>query len=878
MAFDIRKGINLGNFLTKYHDIDIANELPSFQEFVEAIVVVPLKEYQKHRLSPKLKYRDADYKRFLRLLIVNLLKDQSQNVLISKLPPLKLDNYLNYKLKSNFTKSSFYMVSELESENWKRIFELLGSNNFADLLINNQGFKQKGKAQVQFFGDNVSYVHRTIEINKNYITKRSLLQNLNKTQVFWNYQLLRTNELELCKEIFDSPIKAKRFNKIKNILKSILRNDEKCRYNMLYKDALVKQKEIDYENISNNASSSEEIFSIIFLVLGKLLPLDAWGGEINKKIIRHKVVEYMNLDPNGTLNVHEITKNLHLKDFVWLGGLKGSSKQDFEIRSVLLKKYITWIFGTLLKKIVKAFWYTTETTSGEILFFPRHTWYKISTLWLEKYAEDNFIRTNLLGDEKYNYGRLKLVPKKNSFRLICVPIKRSANVLTAQLNEAEQERQKIEYNVYRANTLRPVRLILIHKLNQKIQNDIRYSTTASSTKYVANRIIEFKSNLLEQYSGKIPKLHMIKFDMKECYDRMDQKKLIEKVIGLFKNDSFEQKYYYTQYYRCDSLLRINKIKYKVDDDIHKLNMLSPNFDELQKGAWSDKGKTMVFTRSKVLEECIQQIFGAKGFTVDKTSSELKFYRRKQGIFQGFSLSSIFCDILYSSMVAENFKFLWQNESTEPFLFTRMVDDFLFLTPSKDLYAKVLNVVNGDQLEKYGAYVNQEKSQFIDQDDEDVSIPKTFQFVGLEIELETLNFIKDYKDLGVLPTTNYRTFKTLLTFLKNTYRVRLHNYIIKRELDSKSSVFQNVGNLLELVLSSFKSSFKRINAIDQFVVVKFCDFLMDIIDETLRKFMIVNKSTEDVDELFGSLKHNLLENLSGVQFSEIVEFLKQLETD
>ncbi|KAI5951479.1 EST2 [Candida jiufengensis] len=876
MSHNLVNGITLGKYLSKFHNVSIEDELPTFKEYMSRVLILPLKKFETHLLSSKLKFRDQSYKKFLRLLAINLIKEQSQNILISGLPRIKVNTYFN-NAKYNFTKSSFFMISELESDHWERIYQILGSGKFSDLLINCKGFLRKDKGYVQFFGDSISYTPREGAVEHNSIQKRSLLQKLNKRQSYWNFKLLNVSEVELCKEIFGSSIKGKRYNKIIYILKHIIRNDDKCRYNLMYRSMLC-ETDINFKDVSKNANSLQDIFSFIFSILGKILTIEAWGGEKNKKIIRKRIVDYIKLDSNGCLNIHEIMKDLQLKDFTWLGTTSNiTSKQDFEIRKNLLKQYITWLFDSLLKKIVKAFWYITESTSGEILFFPRHVWHKISTLWLENYAKDNFIKTTLVGNEKYNYGKLKLVPKKNSFRLICVPVKRSTRLLTEKLSEYEQERQRIEFNVFKANTLRPIRLILIQKLNSKIETDVRFSVTATSNRVVANRMVDFRSRLLSLYDGKIPKLYMIKFDMKECYDRMNQKKLIEKVIGLFKDDPYQHKYYFKSFYKSDALLRIEKTKYKVETEFHKLNILSEDFDKLNKGIWSDKGKTLFFTRAQIIDECIQQIFGAKGFIEGTKSPDFKFYRRKQGIFQGFILSSIFCDILYSSMVADTFKFLWESELKEPFFFTRMVDDFLFLSTNKELYDKVSEIVNGQQLEKYGAFVNHEKTQQINHKEE-ANLDQTFQFVGLEIELSTLNFNKNYKDLGVLPTTRYRTFKTLLTFLRSSYCVRLHEYILKKDSDFIDSILSNINNLLEFTISSFKEAFKGINKIDQFNIANFCKFLVEIINETIKKYMIVNRTVENLDDLYDGLKECLIECLHEAQYVDVLKYLDSLELE
>ncbi|KAG5417536.1 EST2 [Candida metapsilosis] len=844
-------------------------EPSTFNEFLSSVKVVPLDNEYKHRISSKLKFR-KDYKKYVKSLVAELLRSESDNVLISGLP--KLHQIKFQKASSNLIYTSF-VINELHTYNWKRVFEILGSERMTDLLTNWKGFIKKEARLIQIFGDRITYGQKDVTDVSNLIRKSLVFHHSQSRPRYWEFTLINSEPDQLMGEIFGENTKAKRFKRVRFLLKTIIEHDKACRYQLLYQSMLIGQRPINPHKICSNASTFQEVIRFVFVILGKLLSLEAWGGQENKTIIRKRVEEFLKLDSRGALQVHDIVKGLRLNDFHWLGTTsKVTSKQDFEIRQKLLQQYVHWLFSTIVRNIIRSFWFVAESADGEVFYFPRHIWHKISYLWLEMYSGDNLIKSGLTGQEKYNYGMLKLIPKKDTFRLICVPAKRSPTLLDSKLSADEQREQDIKFNIYRANVLRPVRLILQTNLAERRNIDPCYSTTASSTHQIAERILAFKADLSQKFPT-MPKLYFVKFDMKECYDRMNQKKLIEKVISLFRDDKSDTKFYFRSVGKMRLNLKQQSFKHLASSNLADLDILSDETPGGNNSILVDSGKTMYLTRKEVITECIQQIFGAKCYIPDRKTQSLKFFRRKQGVFQGFSLSSIFCDILYSALVAEHFRFLWESDS--PFFLTRLVDDFLFITPDVDQYTKVLEIISDGRLETYGAYVNKDKTQIVDH----ASSTSVLQFVGLEIEVDNLNVTTNYSRFGSLSTSNYRTFKDLLQYLKIAYTARLHDYMLSCEKNSETTVLKNISNLLSFILSSFNRSFQRISHIDVFIPDQFIKFLWNILFLTLRKFENCNHNSDFSDELLDSLMTTISAVLShGPQYKVIVDKLKQLSLD
>ncbi|KAI5957997.1 EST2 [Candida theae] len=837
----------------------------SFHKFLSSVRIVPSDNPYKHGMSSKMKFR-KDYNKYIKSLVVELLKTGSDNVLVSGLPKLHTSSFKSVGANSIYTS---FMVNELHMYNWKRVFDILGSERMTDLLINWKGFIERDGRLLQIFGDRITYTKTATTDLSKVIRKSSLFHHSQSRPRYWEFTLLKQDLDELMREIFGENTKAKRFKRIRYLVRTIIENDKACKYHLIYRQLLLSGKSINPHKICSNASSFGEVIQFIFVILGKLLSLEAWGGQANKAIIRNRVEEFLKLESLGIMHVHDIQKGLHLNHYQWLGtSPKVTSKQDFEIRKKLLEKYIYWLFSKVVIGVVRSFWYVTQSTDGEMYYFPRHVWHKTSHLWLERYSRDNFVQTVLTGQESYNYGMLKLIPKRNTFRVICAPSKRSPYLLNTKLTPEAQREQDIKFNTYRANVLRPVRLILQTKFNKRSQIDSCYSATASSTQQIANRILNFKSELLQKHSC-IPKLYFIKFDMKECYDRMNQKRLIEKVISLFRDDKSDTKYYCRTIGKMRLNLRQQAQKHVASSDLADFDLLSNNQIGNNKSIMVDTGKTVYLTRKEIVDECIQQIFGAKCYIPDRKTQSLKFYRRTQGVFQGFTLSSIFCDILYSAMVAENFRFLWESDS--PFFFTRLVDDFLFISPDVEQYNKVLEVISGDRLQKYGAFVNYEKTHLIDY----ASETTTLDFVGLQIEVDTLSLTTNYSQFGNLSTGNYRTFSDLLRYLKIAYTTRLQEYMLDCARNSFAQVVRNVSNLIEFILGSFNRAFQKTSGTDTFNANNFIKYLWTLITLTLNKFENCNPNSDHLDDMLDNILSTIAETLAhGSQYKEVIRKLRE----
>lgn len=867
----------------KDNSSDQSVQLPSFINYLKSVNLI---EITKPNKLPRIT-SDTSYQDFINNLITELVLRKSQNVLVSGYKSTIEDSKVALpcvNLDGNF------LPTNLNDSNWHRVFTLLGSEKFLNLLINHKGFlKHKNGQQIQIFGDITSYAKpaakAVLPIPK-WIYKFDVLYQ-SRNPRYRNYEIIRTNVQEVLAEIVspstknpnsENPAVKKRFRGIKNVVSRIILNDKKCRYDLIYNKYLLLSDTRKLKTMIDYSTKFNRVVEVVLIIMGKLLPLDAWGGTENKKVIQDRIVDFLRLGANERLHLDDVLSGIKLLKFKWLGvGNNISSQQDFQIRKRLLEGYINWVFISLVKNIVRAFWYVTELSNMDrlkLFYFTHSIWNELSLNWITKYAKGNLVQVESPESKgQFTNGKIKLIPKRGGFRVICVPLKQSLYSFNNKRNFALKQKEKWDYIFYQKYTLLPVRQVLQLKLNALRKSDMGHRSSVNSTNEVADRILTFRNDLLKK-NKTLPVLYMIKFDMKECYDRLNQNALKESIAGIFKEDNENTTYHVREYGTLDEFLKLKRVRTLIETEVQNFNIIMNSKDEDEAGSRSygtkvDKVKTLSISKNKIIEVCHSQIEDATCLVKNK-EGQYDLFKRKRGVFQGFSLLGIFCDILYSTMVLKEFKFLW--EATEDNLLLRLVDDFIFITSNKDTLKKVKDKISSNELQKYGAFVNHEKTVEINGE---AGSSNKMTFVGLDINCLTLDVKKDSSQFS-RPTCKFRSFKALFSNLKQFYCSNLSEFLLDFSSNSLETIRENVDAILKLTFEAIQTSFATISKQDSFERYRFMKFLHVIIETTIEKFARVNGSMEGVEYLLTCIKITITKSLAFMATKqEIIEWLYTL---
>uniref|UniRef100_F6QIF4 Telomerase reverse transcriptase n=1 Tax=Ciona intestinalis TaxID=7719 RepID=F6QIF4_CIOIN len=151
----------------------------------------------------------------------------------------------------------------------------------------------------------------------------------------------------------------------------------------------------------------------------------------------------------------------------------------------------------------------------------------------------------------------------------------------------------------------------------------------------------------------------------------------------------------------------------------------------------------------------------------------KKFVKLHGIPQGWELSNLLCDIFYGHMEQQHLINALGPIDNEPHLILRYVDDYLFVTTSRDKAIAFLKLMHSDDFKEYGFIVNTKKTctnfaSYCSQQLEDLQEQDTFPWFGYLFPACLNMGRKQLKQTG---THNFGGVSVDLSAYQSTKRIR-----------------------------------------------------------------------------------------------------------
>lgn len=803
----MENGETLGNYIQnafpEKHPCLENPDLPiSFQWFLKSIIIL---ESTEENLKISVNYLANQYPEFIDLVIKYLIDGKSSNVLANGYSQPSSNGWNSHTLNS--TRS--FPVNEIKKPNWHRVYAIIGKENFTHLLLCTRGFLMLGSNTfLQLFGSpslfKTNHKSSTFEISKlKSLYHQKAVQGISKVFFEDNFHdLLSLNA---------NPEFPKLLSAWKN-------NDKNCKYSFIFK-SIVKQN-IPHKEVLKNATKIGFVVKFVLTICGKLFPMQTWGNEKNKKLFLKLILTYLRSPANLRICLQSSLIDFDHEQITW----------SINVETTLL--VMLWILKNVVSRIVSSYWYTTNlTASGEnVYYFEHNIWNKLTKSWFEEYLNKYLTIADCSEslDEvinNYNYGYLRLIPKVNSFRLILVP----AKVLYSMRKEPVCNESKFGY-IAAKESIDFIRLLL-----SKMCSDFGAFPYNSTVNEVVNDINDYKLSVCSRIGCQKPKYYILKFDMKESYDRLNSTLLLEIIDRLFANVEddfiFSLRNFSTS---PDYDLRLRKLHLEIHDQNYIANIHGMDFGT--RCVLIDRAKTLKFTKEQVLAICREHILNTSAIL----SGFPNILKRKVGVFQGCPLLSTFCNILYTLMMNEQFANLVNSESR----CFRVADDFLLITSDLRVYTNIRELTKGTKLHKYGAFVNKAKT-FLSVE----SSAKVFSFLGLRIDVGTLDIYKDFKESSVphVCSDEYLCSYLVKACIKGIERsfIDLKFSSFKCVTDNITAAFKSTLQLFLNYLSSRKANPMNLENLGI--------FLSKLIDGLQEKFCSVNAASE----LFKNIRYCLI---------------------
>lgn len=859
---------------------DLYQDPADYVQFLNDVKIQDRSDSEKiKRIPPALRVDpDLEYNDVIDKIIAYLTEAKSTNVLRNGYYP------------SNGTQKSHnryinFQVNAIKDVNWKRLYTRIGANKFIKMILNTSCYvKTSHDNHVQLFGlVNFPFKKKPVCLTKS--------RMLFKTSRFSSdsLQILPDDPKAFLDMIFglDSSKLSipKKFKRLVPLLELSIKKDRRIHYRSIFREVL-SPRPVSNENILMQSSPVEDVIKFTLTIVGKIFPRAIWGSQSNKSMIFKKLITFIKAGKNDRFNKETILELVKITDIHWLGKSQTiTSKQDYQLRLETFTKLMEWFLQKFISKLIAKFWHVTETThytnlsTSGLLYFTHSAWMKLTAPWLRKYIQDNLsvVEEETKDDEilklkQFNYGELRLIPKKNDFRPLCVPIKKPY-ILEEWESASEFERQRIKYNSHKYNVVLPVLQLIANKNASVLSRNKLHHPRCYSLLDITYHINQFKLKLLSK-NKLLSKIFMVKFDMKHCYDQLNQFKIIECFEKLFQNDNDTSGYYIRrieEHSESNKFGRRLRALIKDHSNIDELNVLEsynlslPN--KIENRILVDRTTTNKLTKSEILDIIKGQVLHSTILVHGKQ------YERKQGVFQGFPLLATFCDMVYNSLVDEQFDFLLRSKTDS--LLLRLVDDFLFISTSATQCKEVYQKLKSQEVQEYGAFVNEEKSDWINFDDSNKD--KNLNFVGLTINKEDLDIRKSSDTINPITAANKHSFKSIYKYLEGSYRTRLNPSLLDTEMISLESSLFSLDLILGSVLDCFYREFSRIESQDNFEAGTFFVFILKLLEFTLEQFKSKNLDLELNNRIIDCFRNCVTNSLKNkhFKFQNIIDLLNTL---
>lgn len=483
----------------------------------------------------------------------------------------------------------------------------------------------------------------------------------------------------------------------------------------------------------------------------KVFPHDIWGnghlGAHNRRVLHRNIDKFIRLRRFESMSLHDVLQEMKLLSIDWLvphNLQQGAnvSKSDMSKRTELMAELLYYLFDSYLIPLIRSHFHVTEPNAqrNQLFYFRHDVWVRmcepsLTTLRQSMLEECNAAAVDkALAKRTIGVSHVRLVPKAAGMRPIINLRRRVQKMRHGQLVLGRSINSILTpaFSVLNyEKTLRPEllgsALFSVDEIFPRLQT---YRQTLSSHGLVGQP------------------LYFAKVDVQACFDTIPQKRLMDLVTGILRNDKYE----ISKYSRAKLLGGHNKETPGFGTKpswkfLTKASGLQETFD-FQKEAESEVagGKTKSVyinglapkTESRdTLLSLLQEHIEANIIKIGK-----RYYRQKHGIAQGSIVSSLLCSFFYAELEHDVLGFVQEGNS----VLLRLIDDFLVISTERSIAERFMHVMHGG-LPEYGVKVKAEKSRAnFDVQAGGSTITKItgpeFAYCGTMIHTATLDLSKD----------------------------------------------------------------------------------------------------------------------------------------
>jgi telomerase reverse transcriptase len=519
-----------------------------------------------------------------------------------------------------------------------------------------------------------------------------------------------------------------------------------------------------YQALLQQYTSYSAVIRFLVVVLKFVFPKALWGSKENWKSLQKKISLLVERRFFEKMTVRDLIDGVKLKQVNWLV-LTGShgGPSDFQARQLLYARLLHWLFEAFLLPLIELHFYVTETApyKHKLFYYRKPVWSALTRLEWKRLRERFFTPMEtaaaeaLLAKRTFGFSYLRLLPKSTGMRPILNLGRRpDAWEVAAKLG-----------STWSINTLL-VNAFFILK-SEGSPEDFGASVFSKGDIYrrVASFLRAWRSYKLTYPESK---LWVVSTDIKQSFDNINQLKLSGITDRLLKHED----YILLKYIQMLPENGFIKVRYERFATTPGELEPFPDFAAAQaarkpsKSVFVDQVNLRSLERWQVVKDLEQHLFG------NVVKHEGHYYLQHTGIPQGSKLSTMLCSLHYGHLEKSELRRFASSIDFSPrdvsegssttkrrreggdiSLLVRMVDDYLYVTTSRDSATEFVEAMHagfGD----YGCFANVSKTKAnFEASLRDGSRlgavpasahgPTFIAWCGFLVDTETLEFRNDY---------------------------------------------------------------------------------------------------------------------------------------
>lgn len=416
-----------------------------------------------------------------------------------------------------------------------------------------------------------------------------------------------------------------------------------------------------FNELYKNGVPYNKVSRVLVATLRRLLPRLLFGDS-NTTVLLESVDEFVRMKRFEIIKVEDVVYRMDMFKVPWLCAHYNHKfhKQIMSRRRKAVAMVVLFLYNQLIVPLVQYNFYVTDyhKEGNKLFYYTKPIWTLIAHLAITMFSQNNLQPVSYMDNalNKYPQGKLRIMPKKDSFRPI-ITFNRKAG----------QDREKANLN----QLLQDTQLVL---RNLKEIVGVKFGFCVFDNRHISRKYDAFVRKWREQ--GR-PELSFFTLDIKKCYDSICPSRLLEMIKD---TPLIEDLYLIIKYQRMYRNKRPLSSQRSIE---HSFNLrerecaMSLHDDLLKIIEDACPPAVHVFLprqRNISRQEIIEKL--AHICEQSYISFGRKRWRQTFGIPQGLNVSSVLCSLYFAYLES-------QYVTVKEGILMRLTDDYLYIGPKHE---------------------------------------------------------------------------------------------------------------------------------------------------------------------------------------------------